>query len=105
GWACDAGGCALGEPSMEPHEVLPSEAQERMLLVVERGKLDAVLAVCAKWGVLATAIGYVTAPPGGGPGRLVVNWHGQSVVDVPPGSLADDGPVYARPMPEPNDPW
>src|SRR5262249_29397645 len=73
------------------------------LLVVEPGKLNAVLGVCAKWGVLATAIGYVTAPPGRAVGRLVVNWHGQSVVDVPPASLADDGPVYARPMREPND--
>ena len=80
---------------MEPHEVLASESQERMLLVVEPAKLDAVLAICAKWGVLATAIGVVTQQSR--PGRLVINWHGQTVVDVPPGSLVDDGPVYARP--------
>ncbi|MGH3748685.1 MAG: AIR synthase-related protein, partial [Micromonosporaceae bacterium] len=52
----------LREPSMEPHEVLASESQERMLLIVEPEKLDAVLAVADKWGVLATAIGEVTAP-------------------------------------------
>jgi phosphoribosylformylglycinamidine synthase len=88
----------LREPSMEPHEVLASESQERMLLIVEPSKVDSVLAVAEKWGVLATALGTVTDT-----GRLVVNWRGQTVVDVPPGSLADDGPVYARPMREPSD--
>jgi phosphoribosylformylglycinamidine synthase len=57
-----------------------------------------VLAVCARWGVLATTIGEVTDT-----GRLAVSWHGESIVDVPPGSLADDGPVYARPIREPAD--
>ncbi|GAA1787905.1 phosphoribosylformylglycinamidine synthase subunit PurL [Luedemannella flava] len=95
----------LREASMDPHEVLASESQERMLLIVEPAKLNAVLAICAKWGVLATAIGQVTPPENGVPGRLIVNWKGQTVVDVPPGSLADDGPVYARPMREPNDRW
>jgi phosphoribosylformylglycinamidine synthase len=88
----------LREPSMEPHEVLASESQERMLLVVEPAKLDEVLAVCAKWGVWASALGEVTDT-----GRLVVQWHGETVVDAPPASLADDGPVYNRPIREPND--
>jgi phosphoribosylformylglycinamidine synthase len=83
---------------MEPHEVLASESQERMLLIVEPSKVDSVLAVAEKWGVLATALGTVTDT-----GRLVINWRGEPVVDVPPGSLADDGPVYARPMREPGD--
>nr|MDT0659884.1 phosphoribosylformylglycinamidine synthase subunit PurL [Micromonospora sp. DSM 115978] len=101
----------LREPSMRPHEILASESQERMLLIVAPDKLDAVLATARKWGVLATAIGEVTGPApaanGHGaaaePGRLLVTWHGHSVVDVPPGSLVDDGPVYARPMREPAD--
>jgi phosphoribosylformylglycinamidine synthase II len=94
----------LREPSMEPHEILASESQERMLLIVEPDKLDAVLKTAARWGVLATAIGEVTAPAGAGePGRLVVTWQDRTVVDLPPGSLADDGPVYARPMREPAD--
>jgi phosphoribosylformylglycinamidine synthase len=94
----------LREPSMEPHEILASESQERMLLIVEPAKLDAVLKTADKWGVLATAVGDVTAPGGDGePGRLVVTWRDQTVVDVPPASLADDGPVYARPMREPAD--
>jgi len=94
----------LREPSMEPHEILASESQERMLLIVAPDKLDAVLAVAEKWGVLATAIGEVTAAEVGGlPGRLRITWRDQLVVDVPPASLADEGPVYARPMREPAD--
>ncbi|WJK41536.1 phosphoribosylformylglycinamidine synthase subunit PurL [Solwaraspora sp. WMMA2056] len=94
----------LREPSMEPHEILASESQERMLLIVEPAKLDAVLAIADKWGVIATAIGEVTPPePDGQPGRLTITWRDHVVVDVPPGSLADDGPVYARPMREPAD--
>ncbi|GAA1747872.1 phosphoribosylformylglycinamidine synthase subunit PurL [Luedemannella helvata] len=105
GMVIDLDRVPLREASMDPHEVLASESQERMLLIVEPAKLNAVLGICAKWGVLATAIGQVTPPENGTPGRLVVNWKGQTVVDVPPGSLADDGPVYARPMREPNDRW
>ncbi|HEY3501359.1 MAG TPA: phosphoribosylformylglycinamidine synthase subunit PurL [Actinocatenispora sp.] len=92
----------LREASMDPHEVLASESQERMLLVVEPAKLPEVLRVCAKWGVLATALGEVTEAGADG-GRLVVRWHGDTVVDAPPASLADDGPVYARPLREPSD--
>ncbi|HTR68609.1 MAG TPA: phosphoribosylformylglycinamidine synthase subunit PurL [Mycobacteriales bacterium] len=87
----------LREASMSPLEVLTSESQERMLAIVEPGKVDAVLALCARWGVLATVIGEVTSGD-----RLVVTWHGQTVVDVPPGSLADDGPVYHRPVVRPD---
>ncbi len=88
----------LREASMEPHEVLASESQERMLAIVEPRHLDAVLAIAAKWGVLATAIGEVVEGD-----RLTVLWHGETVVDVPPGSLADEGPVYERPMTRPAD--
>jgi phosphoribosylformylglycinamidine synthase len=88
----------LREASMDPQEVLASESQERMLLIVDPAKLDEVLSVAERWGVIATAIGRVTDTA-----RLVVSWHGEVVVDVPPGSLADDGPVYARPMREPAD--
>ncbi|MGH3656500.1 MAG: phosphoribosylformylglycinamidine synthase subunit PurL, partial [Micromonosporaceae bacterium] len=93
----------LREPSMQPHEILASESQERMLLIVEPDKLDAVLDVADRWGVLATPIGEVTDGEVDGGGRLVITWHGTTVVDVPPGSLADDGPVYARPSRQPSD--
>jgi phosphoribosylformylglycinamidine synthase len=86
----------LREPSMSPLEVLTSESQERMLAIVEPPDLGDVLAVCERWGVLATAIGEVTDS-----GRLVIEWRGETVVDVPPASLADDGPVYERPMARP----
>jgi phosphoribosylformylglycinamidine synthase subunit PurL len=88
----------LREASMEPHEVLASESQERMLAIVEPAKLQQVLDIARKWGVLATPIGEVTDGD-----RLVVTWHGEVVVDVPPGSLADDGPVYERPLARPAD--
>ena len=95
----------LREPSMRPHEVLASESQERMLLIVTPENLPVVLSICARWGVIATAIGEVIGPPPDGSGaRLVIWWRGGVVVDVPPGSLADDGPVYARPMREPERP-
>ena len=88
----------LREASMEPHEVLASESQERMLAIVTPANLPAVLTIAEKWGVIATAIGEVTDGD-----RLVITWHDEVVVDVPPGSLADDGPVYERPMARPAD--
>jgi phosphoribosylformylglycinamidine synthase len=88
----------LRERTMEPHEILASESQERMLAIVTPENLPEVLALAEKWGVLATAIGEVTEGD-----RLVVSWHDQIVVDVPPASLADEGPVYERPMHRPAD--
>src|SRR5690606_8058684 len=88
----------LREPSMAPHEVLASESQERMLLIVAPEHLDAVKQTADRWGVTATSIGVVTDT-----GRLKITWYGETVVDLPPASLADDGPVYARPMREPGD--
>ncbi|SDT73194.1 phosphoribosylformylglycinamidine synthase subunit PurL [Actinoplanes derwentensis] len=94
----------LREASMSPTEILASESQERMLLIVTPENLEAVLKVAEKWGVWATAIGEVTAAETDGtPGRLLITWNDHVVVDVPPGSLADDGPVYNRPIREPND--
>ncbi len=88
----------LREASMEPHEVLASESQERMLAIVTPANLPRVLEIAEKWGVLATAIGEVVEGD-----RLEILWNGEVVVDVPPGSLADDGPVYERPTQRPAD--
>ena len=88
----------LREPSMTPVEIVMSESQERMLAVVRPGDVDEALAVCERWGVLATVIGEVTDGD-----RLIVRWHGDVVVDVPPGTLADEGPVYSRPYARPAD--
>src|SRR5205814_9271346 len=65
----------LREPSMAPPEILVSESQERMLLIVAPDKTGLVLAIAERWGLLATVIGEVTDT-----GKLVVSWHGQTVV-------------------------
>ncbi|GAC57977.1 phosphoribosylformylglycinamidine synthase 2 [Gordonia hirsuta DSM 44140 = NBRC 16056] len=81
---------------MTPAEVLSSESQERMCAVVKPEDVDAFMAVCRKWDVLATVIGEVTDGE-----NLVVDWHGETVVDVPPKTVADEGPVYNRPLARP----
>ena len=86
----------LRDATLSPEEILMSESQERMMAVVEPGDLDAFLAVCARWDVTATPVGEVTDT-----GRLVVTWRGRTVVDVPPRTVAHEGPVYTRPMAEP----
>jgi len=85
----------LRDPSLGPPEILMSESQERMMAVVEPGRVEEFLAVCAKWDVRAAVIGEVTDT-----GRLVMTWHDEIVVDIPPGSAAD-GPVYHRPLARP----
>jgi phosphoribosylformylglycinamidine synthase subunit PurL len=88
---------ALRDHTLAPEEILMSESQERMMAVVEPGDAEAFFAICAKWDVEATAIGEVT-----GDGRLVVDWHGETVVDVDPHTVAHDGPVYERPLARPD---
>jgi phosphoribosylformylglycinamidine synthase len=86
----------LREASMAPEEVLASESQERMCAIVEPGKVDAFMEVCRKWDVLATVIGEVTNT-----GRLQIYWNGDLIVDVPPRTVAHEGPVYERPIQRP----
>lgn len=69
----------LRATGMTPAEVLSSESQERMCAVVTPENVDAFMAVCRKWDVLATVIGEVTDGD-----RLRITWHGETVVDVPP---------------------
>jgi phosphoribosylformylglycinamidine synthase len=88
----------LRDPTLAPEEILMSESQERMMAVVEPEKLDEFMAVCAKWEVLATVIGTVTDT-----GRVRMTWHGEQIVDIPPASAADEGPVYERPIERPLD--
>jgi len=88
----------LRDAGLSPEEILMSESQERMCAVVRPADLDAFLAICARWDLPATVIGTVTDT-----GRLVVRWHGQTVVDVPPRTVAHDGPVYDRPVARPAD--
>ena len=86
----------LRDASLTPEEILMSESQERMCAVVTPANRDAFLAICEKWGVTATVIGEVTDGD-----RLVIEWHGETVVDVPPRTVAHDGPVYERPLAQP----
>ncbi|WP_067647331.1 phosphoribosylformylglycinamidine synthase subunit PurL [Nocardia harenae] len=87
----------LRAADMTPAEVLSSESQERMCAVVTPENVDAFMAVCRKWDVLATVIGEVTEGE-----RLIVTWHGETVVDVPPRTVAHEGPVYERPVARPD---
>ncbi|HKS45549.1 MAG TPA: phosphoribosylformylglycinamidine synthase subunit PurL [Amycolatopsis sp.] len=87
----------LRAKGMTPAEILSSESQERMCAVVEPSNVDAFLRVCEKWDVLATAIGEVTDGE-----HLVITWHGETVVDVPPRTVAHQGPVYDRPVVRPS---
>ncbi|UBU12857.1 phosphoribosylformylglycinamidine synthase subunit PurL [Nonomuraea gerenzanensis] len=86
----------LRDPSLRPEEILMSESQERMMAVVRPDDIPAFMAICEKWDVPATVIGEVTDT-----GRLVMTWDGEIIVDIPPGTAADDGPVYERPFHEP----
>jgi phosphoribosylformylglycinamidine synthase II len=86
----------LRDSTLAPEEILMSESQERMMAVVEPGDVADFLAICAKWEVDATVIGEVTET-----GRLEIDWHGERVVDVPPRSVAHDGPTYHRPYARP----
>ena len=86
----------LRDSTLAPEEILMSESQERMMAVVEPDDVAAFLAICAKWDVDATVVGEVTDT-----GRLQIDWHGERVVDVPPRSVAHDGPTYHRPFARP----
>ena len=86
----------LRAANMTPAEILSSESQERMCAVVAPENVEAFMAVCRKWEVLATVIGEVTDGD-----RLQITWHGETVVDVPPRTVAHEGPVYQRPVARP----
>ncbi|MEU0527884.1 phosphoribosylformylglycinamidine synthase subunit PurL [Streptomyces niveus] len=86
----------LRDSSLSPEEILMSESQERMCAVVEPDKVDRFMEICEKWDVIATVIGEVTEGT-----RLEIYWHGEQIVDVPPRSVAHDGPVYHRPYARP----
>jgi len=88
----------LRDSSLSPEEILMSESQERMMAVVEPADVTRFLQICAKWEVEATDIGEDTRT-----GRLVVDWRGERIVDVPPRTVAHEGPVYQRPYAPPAD--
>ena len=96
GMQVELGSVPLRDASLRAEEILMSESQERMMAVVEPAHLEEFMAVTRRWDVEATVIGEVTEGD-----RLVITWHGETIVDVPPRSVAHDGPVYDRPLARP----
>ena len=83
------------EAEMTPYEMMLSESQERMLLVVEKGREEDIRRICDKWGLICAVIGRVT-----GDGRLRLLHKGEQVADIPVQTLTD-APVYVREGKEP----
>jgi phosphoribosylformylglycinamidine synthase II len=81
------------ETGMTAYEIMLSESQERMLLVAEKSKEKAVFDVFHKWGLDAVTVGRVTNDS-----LLRVRHQGQIVAEIPNGALADEAPVYQRPL-------
>src|SRR5687767_10988698 len=84
------------ESGMTPYEIMLSESQERMLLVVKSGREAEVERIFEKWDLHAVHIGQVTTD-----GRMRVKDHGTVVADIPTAALTDEAPVYKRPMATP----
>src|SRR5580765_784704 len=84
------------ETGMTPYEIMLSESQERMLLVVKKGREAEVEQIFDKWDLHAVHIGDVTAD-----GMLRVKNRGQVVAEIPKRALTDEAPVYHRPMETP----
>jgi phosphoribosylformylglycinamidine synthase len=85
------------ETGMNSYEIMLSESQERMLVIVQRGREREIEEVFAKWDLHAANIGVVTDS-----GRMVVTQHGVTVADIPARALTDEAPVYQREAREPS---
>ncbi|MCZ2404527.1 phosphoribosylformylglycinamidine synthase subunit PurL [Paenarthrobacter sp. Z7-10] len=86
----------LRDPTLTPGEILMSESQERMMAVVTPENVGAFEAILDKWAVEYSWLGEVTDT-----GRLIIEWDGETIVDVDPRTVAHDGPVYDRPFHRP----
>ncbi|GLH65480.1 phosphoribosylformylglycinamidine synthase subunit PurL [Parageobacillus sp. G301] len=84
------------EAGMTPYEMMLSESQERMLLVVKQGREQEIYELFAKYGLEAKAIGKVTDDK-----MLRLYFHGEVVAEIPVDALAKDAPVYHKPSKEP----
>ncbi len=84
------------ETGMTPYEIMLSESQERMLLVVKKGREAEVERIFDKWDLHAAHIGDVTPD-----GLLRVRRNGETVAEIPNGALVDEAPVYDRPSARP----
>jgi phosphoribosylformylglycinamidine synthase II len=84
------------ETGMTPYEIMLSESQERMLLVVKKGREQEVEAIFEKWDLHAAHVGFVTDDS-----MLRVKHQGAVVAAIPNLALVDEAPVYNRPMQRP----
>ena len=80
------------EEGMTPYEMMLSESQERMLMVLKPGKEPMAEAIFKKWELDFAVIGEVTDT-----GHMMLTWKGEVVCDIPLGPLAEDAPLYDRP--------
>ncbi|MDP9423858.1 MAG: phosphoribosylformylglycinamidine synthase subunit PurL [Pseudomonadota bacterium] len=80
------------EEGMTPYEMMLSESQERMLMVLKPGREAEAEAIFRKWELDFAVIGEVTDT-----GRMQLVWNGETVCDIPLGPLADEAPEYDRP--------
>ena len=84
-------------PDMTPYEIMLSESQERMLIIVHKGREEEVKRIFDKWDLPWAEIGHVTDT-----GRMIVKSNGAVVVDIPAKKIADESPVYQREAKEPD---
>jgi phosphoribosylformylglycinamidine synthase len=83
-------------PNMTPYEIMLSESQERMLIIVKKGREQEVQRIFDKWDLPWAEVGRVTDT-----GRMVVTNHGTVVADITAKKLADEAPIYHRESREP----
>src|SRR5215211_797771 len=83
-------------PNMTSYEIMLSESQERMLIIVKKGHEDEVKRIFDKWDLPWAEIGHVTDS-----GRMIVRNNGQVVADIMAKKIADESPIYQRASQEP----
>jgi phosphoribosylformylglycinamidine synthase len=83
-------------PNMTSYEIMLSESQERMLIIVHKGREEEVKRIFDKWDLPWSEIGFVTDT-----GRMVVRHGGKIVADIPAKKIADESPIYQRDASEP----
>ena len=83
-------------PNMTSYEIMLSESQERMLIIVHKGREAEVKRIFDKWDLPWSEVGFVTDT-----GRMVVRHGGKIVADIPAKKIADESPVYQRESSEP----
>lgn len=82
----------MREAGMTPYEIMLSESQERMLMVLKPGKEHLAQEIFSKWGLDCATIGKLTNT-----GHLVLKMHGEEVANIPVPPVSDEAPIYDRP--------